>query len=178
MHWIDFKKKREKNNPCPQQPVWSTDLHSETSAPYLLRSPPHSPSPPTSVSGVGWDTDFRHFSQEVSKFCWRLSLHAYPVWASSTEHSCQMGSSLAQFALTGVAAASPVSAGFAYAAPPSISLSLFSHCFKSIRLQGIVFPAHCLINATKCLKCLKLLCMKENMGLSEKGRIKSPYSEL
>lgn len=99
-------------------------------------------------------------------------------WASRTEHSCQVSSRPAQSALIRDAAASSVSAGFAYVAPSSISFSLFPYCFKSVRLQGIVLPAHCLINATKCLKCLKLLCMKENMGLSEKGKIKSPYSEL
>lgn len=71
------------NDPCPQQPVWgwtlSTDLHSETSAPYLLWSSPHLPLPPTLVSGAGWDTDFWQFSQEVSKSWWSLSLHAYPL---------------------------------------------------------------------------------------------------
>lgn len=71
------------NDSCPQQPVWgwtsSTDLHSETSAPYLLWSSPHPPSPPTSVSGLSWDTDCWQFSQEISKFQWSLSLRAYPL---------------------------------------------------------------------------------------------------
>lgn len=40
-------------------------------------SPP--PSPPIVVSGAGWDTHIWHFSQEVSRFWWRLSLHAYPL---------------------------------------------------------------------------------------------------
>lgn len=65
------------NDPCPQQPVWgwtlSTDLRSESSVPLTP------PSPPTLVSGAGWDTHIWQFSQEVSRFWWRLSLHAYPL---------------------------------------------------------------------------------------------------
>lgn len=173
------------NDPCPQQPVWgwtlSTDLRRETSVPLTPKLPP------TLVSGAGWDTHIWQFSQEVSRFWWRLSLHAYPLqypalstanrWAPhqpslpslGLQQHPQWGQGLLTLLL-------PLFLSLCFLIA-STSL-LFSHCFKSVRLWGIVFPAHCLTNATKCLKCLKLLCIKESMGLSEEGRIKSPYSEL
>lgn len=75
------------NDPCPQQPVWgwtlSTDLRSESSVPLTP------PSPPTLVSGAGWDTHIWQFSQEVSRFgegfLFMLILFSFQHWAQLTD---------------------------------------------------------------------------------------------
>ena len=103
-HFIEqTEKKGGMNNPCTQQPVcgWtlSTDLHSETSAHYLLWSSPHSPSPPRPVSGADWDTECGSSPRRPQNFgggfLFMLILLSFQHWPQL----CQMSSPPAQSVL-------------------------------------------------------------------------------